>query len=121
MRKTDLKEPKTLLNQKEKQKPFPIFLFPFYFIILILLMIGESITAQVIIKERIPINPEAKKEISQFNITSSTEYLWVQVSGEADWSAILEGPCGARAAMQKAQAGQLNLFPLQTPRLEHTA
>jgi len=58
-------------------------------------MIGESITAQVIIKERIPINPEAKKEISQFNITSSTEYLWVQVSGEADWSAILEGPCGA--------------------------
>ena len=120
MREIDLKEPKTLLNQKEKQKPFPIFLFPFYFIILILLMIGESITAQVIIKERIPINPEVKKDISQLQTTNSTEYLWVQVSGEADWSAILEGPCGARAAMQKAQAGQLNLFPLQTPRWEHT-
>ncbi len=61
MRKIDLQEPKTLLNQKEKQKPFPLFLFPFYFIILILIIIGGSITAQVIIKEKVEITPQVIK------------------------------------------------------------
>jgi len=64
MRKTDLKEPETFLDKKEKtHKPFPIFLFSFYFILLIILMIGENVTAQVIIKEKVEITPQTLKAL----------------------------------------------------------
>ncbi|MDP2304157.1 MAG: hypothetical protein Q8N03_17245, partial [Ignavibacteria bacterium] len=80
MRKTDLQVPKTHLNQKEKHNPFPIFFSPFYFILLIILLIGGNITAQVIIKEKVEIDPQ--NQILPNNPTQNYNFRV-----EVDWDA----------------------------------
>lgn len=73
-----------------------------------------QLLSQTVIKEKIKIQP---KEIrTQLNKTINTDpyELWVQVAGQSDWSAILEGPCGVGGSAS-GTGGSIRYISINNP------
>ncbi|PKL82838.1 MAG: hypothetical protein CVV24_08105, partial [Ignavibacteriae bacterium HGW-Ignavibacteriae-3] len=98
--------------------PFPIskYFKIFPIITLSLFLSGSSIYSQIKIKEKVVINPELKKNISQLKKISNPEplNLWVQVSGQSSWSAVLEGPCGTGVSAE-GLGGKVKYLSIENP------
>lgn len=83
-------------------------------LILLTLLFTLPLLSQTVIKEKIKIKPEEKK--TQLNKTSNTDpyKLWVQVAGQSDWSAILEGPCGVGGS-SSGTGGSIKYISINNP------
>lgn len=83
-------------------------------LILLTLLFTLPLLSQTVIKEKVKIKPEEKK--TQLNKTSNTDpyKLWVQISGQSDWSAILEGPCGVGGS-SSGTGGSIKYISINNP------